>query len=303
MPLIEGRDFRSTDDRKAPAVAVVNQALADRYFPDGAAIGKQLWMGGRKGPAHGDRRRCRQRPHRRPDAKPPEPEVYFSLWQSSAFSKDLVVRTRPAEPRAVMAAVRRELHAVDPTAAVENMRTLDDIRGESLASRTFAMRLLVGFAGVASVLTLVGIYGVLSLSVAARRREIAIRAAVGAGPARHPPARPRRGFAADCRRHRLGHRRGRRCCRACCSRSSSRSARPIRSRSRSWACCLRAWRCWRAGCRRAARPAWIRWKRCAASSSVPAVRLDRLSSASRLAGPARRRYNRRGHDPTDRCAD
>ena len=61
------------------------------------------------------------------------------------------------------------------------MRTLDDIRGESLASRIFAMRLLIGFAGVASVLTLVGIYGVLSLSVAARRREIAIRAAVGAG--------------------------------------------------------------------------------------------------------------------------
>src|SRR5262249_54360275 len=64
---------------------------------------------------------------------------------------------------------------------IENLRTLDDIRGQSLASRTFAMRLLVGFAGVATVLTLVGIYGVLTLSVAGRRREIAIRAAVGAG--------------------------------------------------------------------------------------------------------------------------
>lgn len=80
-----------------------------------------------------------------------------------------------------MSAVQRELRSVDPTVAVENMKTLDDVRGESLASRTFAMRLLVGFAAVASVLTLVGIYGVLSLSVAARRREIAIRAAVGAG--------------------------------------------------------------------------------------------------------------------------
>jgi putative ABC transport system permease protein len=138
-----------------------------------------LWMGGRKGPgfeivgivANG----------RTGDlTKPPEPEVYFSLWQNSAFSKDIVVATS-GEPRSVMAAVRRELHAVDPVAAVENMRTLDDIRGESLASRTFAMQLLIGFAGVASVLTLVGIYGVLSLSVAARRREIAIRAAVGAG--------------------------------------------------------------------------------------------------------------------------
>jgi len=63
---------------------------------------------------------------------------------------------------------------------VENMKTLEQIRGDSLASRTFAMQLLAGFALIGSVLTLVGIYGVLSLSVASRRREIAIRSAVGA---------------------------------------------------------------------------------------------------------------------------
>jgi putative ABC transport system permease protein len=179
MPLVDGRDVRSTDDRKAPPVAVVNKAMVDRYFSGGSVIGKHIWMGGRGGRSFeivgvvangrtGDL------------ARPPEPEVYFSLWQNSAYSKDLVVSTA-ADPRAVMAAVRRELRAVDPTVAVENMRTLDDIRGESLASRTFAMRLLVGFAAVASALTLVGIYGVLSLSVAARRKEIAIRAAIGAG--------------------------------------------------------------------------------------------------------------------------
>ncbi len=75
-----------------------------------------------------------------------------------------------------MAAIQRELRSVDPTVAVENVRTLEQIRGDSLASRTFAMQLLVGFSVVGSVLTLVGIYGVwLSLSVASRRREIAIR--------------------------------------------------------------------------------------------------------------------------------
>ena len=205
MPLVDGRDVRSTDDRKAPLVAVVNKAMVDRYFPGGGAIGKHIWMGGRSGRSFeivgvvangrtGDL------------ARPPEPEVYFSLWQNSAFSKDLVVSTA-ADPRAVMAAVRRELRAVDPTVAVENMRTLDDIRGESLASRTFAMRLLVGFAAVASVLTLVGIYGVLSLSVAARRREIAIRAAIGAGRRDISAAGARRGVAADRRRRRVGHRR------------------------------------------------------------------------------------------------
>jgi putative ABC transport system permease protein len=81
-----------------------------------------------------------------------------------------------------VAAVQRELRSIDPTVAVENVRTLEEIRGDSLASRTFAMQLLAGFAVVGSVLTLVGIYGILSLSVAARRREIAIRTAVGANP-------------------------------------------------------------------------------------------------------------------------
>ena len=108
-----------------------------------------------------------------------EPEIYLSLWQASAFSKHLVVRTA-ADPRSLIAAVQRELRSIDPTVAVENVRTLEMIRGDSLASRTFAMQLLVGFSLVGSVLTLVGIYGVLSLSVAARRKEIAIRTAVGA---------------------------------------------------------------------------------------------------------------------------
>lgn len=103
------------------------------------------------------------------------------MWQASAFSKHLIVRTA-ADPRALTAAVQRELRAIDPTVAIENVKTLDEIRGDSLASRTFAMQLLVGFSLVGSVLTLVGIYGVLSLSVAGRRREIAIRTAVGAQP-------------------------------------------------------------------------------------------------------------------------
>jgi putative ABC transport system permease protein len=85
-----------------------------------------------------------------------------------------------SDPRAVMANLQRELHAVDPTAAVENVKTFNQIRDDSLASRTFAMNLLVGFSIVGSALTLVGLYGVLSLSVTSRRRELAIRAAVGA---------------------------------------------------------------------------------------------------------------------------
>ena len=112
-------------------------------------------------------------------AQAAEPEIYLCFWQARAFSKDLVVRTA-GDPRAVMANVQRELHAVDPTASVENVRTFDQIRDESLASRTFAMNLLVGFSIAGSILTLVGLYGTLSLSVTSRRRELAIRTAVGA---------------------------------------------------------------------------------------------------------------------------
>ena len=79
-----------------------------------------------------------------------------------------------------MADVQRELRRVDATVAVENVKTLDQVRADSVATRTFVMRLLVGFSIVASILTLVGVYGVLSLSVASRRREIAVRSAIGA---------------------------------------------------------------------------------------------------------------------------
>lgn len=182
--LSDGRGFRDTDIRNQPQVAVVNQAFVDRYFPHGPALGRRFWMGSRQ----------------RQDGKPnpggeivgvvanartddltqaAEPEIYLCFWQASAFSKDLVVRTA-GDPRAVMANVQRELHAVDPTAAVENVKTFDQIRDDSLASRIFAMNLLVGFSVVGGVLTLVGLYGILSLSVTSRRRELAIRTAVGA---------------------------------------------------------------------------------------------------------------------------
>ena len=178
LAMLQGREFRSTDDGKAPSVAIVNQALADRYFPHGDAVGRKLWFDGRQKPAT---EIVGVVSNGRTDdlTQAAAPEIYFSLWQAGAFSKHLVIRTA-AEPHSLVAAVQRELHSIDPTVAVENPKTLEQIRGDSLASRIFAMRLLVGFSLVGSVLTLVGIYGVLSLSVASRRRELAIRMAVGA---------------------------------------------------------------------------------------------------------------------------
>ena len=174
----DGRDFRSTDDRKAPRCRHRQPGAGGSLLSPWQSDRKKLWLGGRQRPAT---EIVGVVANGRTDdlTQAAAPEVYLSLWQASAFSKHLVVRTA-ADPRSVMAAVQRELHSVDPTAAVENLKTLEQIRGDSLASRTFAMQLLVGFSLVGSVLTLVGIYGVLSLSVASRRRELAIRTAVGA---------------------------------------------------------------------------------------------------------------------------
>ena len=176
--LMRGREFRPTDDDKARKVAIVNQAFADRYFANENAIGRKFWLDGREKPGT---EIIGEISNGRTDDLTQEasPEIYLPLWQATAFSKHLLVRTT-ADPRRVVVSVERELHAIDPTAAVENVKTLEQIRDESLASRTFATRLLIGFSIVGSVLTLVGVYGVLSLSVASRRRELAIRSAIGA---------------------------------------------------------------------------------------------------------------------------
>jgi len=178
MGMIDGRGFRSTDNADAPRVAVVNEAFSRKYFPGSTALGRQMRFAG-------DLKRSIEIVGIVSDTRTEalsaqaEPEVYFSFWQNGAFSKHLVVRTA-SDPSAVAGLVRREVHAVDPTASVEHFMTMAQIRRDSVAPRTFAMRLLIGFSILATALALVGIYGVLSLSVGSRVKEIAVRKAVGA---------------------------------------------------------------------------------------------------------------------------
>lgn len=178
MRIVEGRAFRTSDDDKAPQVAIVNEALARRLFRGQTAVGRRFNPAG-----------LADKPieivgivadTRTEDlSAPPEPEIYLPFWQSGAFSKHLVLRTT-RDPLAMAGLVRRELRAVDPTSAVEHVTTMAEIRRQSTAARTFAMRLLMGFAVAATLLAVVGLYGVLSLSVGARTKEIAVRKAIGA---------------------------------------------------------------------------------------------------------------------------
>ena len=178
MRIAEGRAFRATDGPDAPRVVIVNATLAKRYYADRNPVGAHLaFAGSTDKPLEivgvvADTRTEEL-------SKTAEPEIYFPFWQSGAFSKHLVVRAA-GDPTALAALVRQELRAIDPTSAVERITTMAEIRRESVAQRTFAMRLLIGFAIAATLLALVGLYGVLSLSVNSRTKELAVRKAIGA---------------------------------------------------------------------------------------------------------------------------
>jgi putative ABC transport system permease protein len=178
IALVDGRAFRASDDDKAPRVAIVNETFARQHFKTLAALGRTINFPGQADKPIAivgiiaDTKTMSL-------AAPAEAEVYLPLWQSRAFSKHLVVRAA-GDPLAVASAVRRELRAIDPTAAVEHVTTLEDIRRLSVAPASFAMRLLLGFAAIATALALIGLYGVVSLAVGSRTKELAVRAAVGA---------------------------------------------------------------------------------------------------------------------------
>ena len=187
LRIVAGRGFLPTDawdgpaaNTNAPFVATINQAMAERFFPNENPVGKKLIIFSNKDkPAEivgvVDNARSEAL------IKEAEPEVYLPFWQFGfgLFVKHLVIRTA-SDPHLLVAAVERELRAIDPTVAIEHVKTLEEIRRESVAPQSFVMRLLVGFSIVASALVLVGVYSVISLSVGSRSREIAIRMAVGA---------------------------------------------------------------------------------------------------------------------------
>jgi putative ABC transport system permease protein len=190
LHILAGRNFRSMEAfsypplfrTNIPNVAIINQAMAERYFPDTGPIGKtfRFTFGGNwAGPQTAEIVGIAANSRTEAITQAAEPEVFFSFWQVPPFVKDLVVRTA-TDPRAFVAIIQRELRAIDPTVVIENVKTFEQLRSDSIAARLFAMRLLVGFSAVAGVLAVVGVYGVLSLSVGSRRREIAIRMAVGA---------------------------------------------------------------------------------------------------------------------------